>query len=237
MIIKFLREREWLKEDERGHKLCIIADNCGGQNKNNTVLRLAGWLVDMGYFASVVFIFLVRGHTKNCCDRSFNLLKNTFHNKDLFTCDDVLENFSTNPHCTVVDCNKSTFKDCGKMLDMHHAKLESGSIKDYHVFKVEESDALTMKIEAWRGSGENRNPKDRKLGKRGMSEDERKESLKVAELETLEAPGIREIKQVEMCKKWRRFVPRDKQDIVFPEVSADMMDRVHQQRKDGKANK
>lgn len=42
--------------------------------KNNTVLKLVSFLVEMGYFEEVVFHFLFVGHTKNC-DRYFNLLK------------------------------------------------------------------------------------------------------------------------------------------------------------------
>ena len=45
--------------------LHIVFDNCSGQNKNNMVLCLVPYLVDMGFFREVHFIFLVIGHTKN----------------------------------------------------------------------------------------------------------------------------------------------------------------------------
>jgi len=50
-------------------ELNIIFDNCGGQNKNSTVLSLAAWLMALNYFKRVNFIFLVVGHTKNAADR------------------------------------------------------------------------------------------------------------------------------------------------------------------------
>jgi hypothetical protein len=48
-----------------GKKLTVAMDNCGGQNKNTVVLRLAPYLVEMGHFKTVVFTFYVRDHTKN----------------------------------------------------------------------------------------------------------------------------------------------------------------------------
>ena len=50
----------------------LTARNSPGQNKNNTVLKLAMWLKEMHYFKRVRFVFLIVGHTKNACDRLFN---------------------------------------------------------------------------------------------------------------------------------------------------------------------
>jgi hypothetical protein len=69
----------WLRKGKPGKKLTVAMDNCGGQNKNNIVLRLAPYLVEMGYFKTVVFAFYVRGHTKNARDRTFNQMKLKYH--------------------------------------------------------------------------------------------------------------------------------------------------------------
>ena len=53
----------------------IIFDNCTGQNKNNTVLKLLVYLTEMGYYSKVTFVFLKVGHTKNPGDCLFNLFK------------------------------------------------------------------------------------------------------------------------------------------------------------------
>eukprot|EP00536_Pseudo-nitzschia_multiseries_P005895 jgi/Psemu1/13956/gm1.13956_g len=47
----------WLKEDEIGGELTVLMDNCGGQNKNNHVLRLANLLVEAGYFKKNLYTF------------------------------------------------------------------------------------------------------------------------------------------------------------------------------------
>ncbi len=59
-------------------ELNIIMDYCSGQNKNNTVLKLAMWLKQMGYFKQVRIVFLIVGHTKNACDCLFNSLKKKY---------------------------------------------------------------------------------------------------------------------------------------------------------------
>jgi hypothetical protein len=77
LLMKTLKENYIARLEERGFKLVAVLDNCTGQNKNNTVLKLVPFLVEYGYFEEVEFIFLVVGHTKNknVCDRKFNQLK------------------------------------------------------------------------------------------------------------------------------------------------------------------
>ena len=81
LIVKTLRDMNILRENNPGGELNIIFDNCTGQNKNNTVLKLAMWLKEMGYFMQVNFVFLIVGHTKNACDCLFNSLKHQYHQK------------------------------------------------------------------------------------------------------------------------------------------------------------
>ena len=68
LIVKTLRQLNLLRDDSVGGELNIIFDNCSGQNKNNTVLKLTMWLKAMDYFKRVNFIFLVVGHTKNAAN-------------------------------------------------------------------------------------------------------------------------------------------------------------------------
>ena len=59
LIIKTLRLLGIMKEDDMGRELNIVFDNCSGQNKNNTVLKLLVWLTKMGYFQKVMFFSLL----------------------------------------------------------------------------------------------------------------------------------------------------------------------------------
>jgi hypothetical protein len=51
-----------------------------GTEKNYHILRLAAYLVEIKVFRSVEFIFYVRGHAKNACDRLFNQINIRVHN-------------------------------------------------------------------------------------------------------------------------------------------------------------
>jgi hypothetical protein len=50
LLMQDLHDKFWLWKGSPGKSLTIVMDNCGGQNKNNVVLRLAPYLVEMGYF-------------------------------------------------------------------------------------------------------------------------------------------------------------------------------------------
>jgi hypothetical protein len=65
-------------------------DNCGGQNKNNTVLRFAALLTQCGYFKEVWVKFLAKWHTKNACDRGFAHVKKMYVKTPVYTMDQVV---------------------------------------------------------------------------------------------------------------------------------------------------
>jgi hypothetical protein len=101
LIVKTLQDMNILREDNPGRELNIIFDNCSGQNKNNTVLKLALWLKEMGYFKQVNFIFLIVGHRRNACNHLFNLLKHEYWKKNTFTIDMLIETLSVSRKITV----------------------------------------------------------------------------------------------------------------------------------------
>jgi hypothetical protein len=75
MLMHNFFENNWLMKGNPGKRLTIAMDNCCGQNRNNHVLRLSAYLVKMKYFEKVEFVFYVRGHTNNACERTFNQMK------------------------------------------------------------------------------------------------------------------------------------------------------------------
>jgi hypothetical protein len=67
-IVKTLRDIKLLSDNQVGCELNIIFDSCSGQNKNNTVLKLAMWHKEMCYFKWINFVFFIVEHTKNACN-------------------------------------------------------------------------------------------------------------------------------------------------------------------------
>jgi hypothetical protein len=59
---------------------------------------------------------------------------------------------------------------------------------------------------------------------------ERDFSLSHFTLERLNAPGIREIKQVELWKNWSQFVPHPQKEIICPKPPQDIIDKIRKEK-------
>ncbi len=68
LIMKTLQITGLLREEECGKELNIIFDNCSGQNKNNTVLKLVPYLVEMKMFKKVIISFASKERTSCYCN-------------------------------------------------------------------------------------------------------------------------------------------------------------------------
>jgi len=76
----------------------IYSEAEGNKGGNAVASFIMKYLVEKRYFKRVQFVFLVAGHTKNQADRRFNNMKETYHKKNLFTMDKLVE-----------ACNESSF--------------------------------------------------------------------------------------------------------------------------------
>jgi len=106
LIMKALSDFGWIDAGKCGKRLSFVMDNCSGQNKNGHVLRLGLLLVELGFFKSVEFIFFVRGHTKNVCDRMFNLLKKRYHQSQIYSVESLstlLNTVTAFDHCILME--------------------------------------------------------------------------------------------------------------------------------------
>ncbi len=101
----------------------------------NTVLKLAAWLKQMGYFKKVNFVFLIVGHTKIATDSLFNSLKHEYRKKNLFTMQDLITTLNVSESVMVVPTIPEDFLDYDAMTnDIYHDL--SGMIKQNHMFFV-----------------------------------------------------------------------------------------------------
>jgi hypothetical protein len=115
--MKKLQKLNLLRKDSVGSELNVIFDNCSGQNKNNTVLQLPAWLMVMGYFKEIHFIFLVGGHTKNVADCLFNLLMQDYWKQNLLTYDELVQTLDKLLLLTIHSTMAKDFLDYSKLLD------------------------------------------------------------------------------------------------------------------------
>ena len=120
----------------------IHADNCAGQNKNNYFLWYYAWRVIVGLHWSILYSFLVAGHTKFSPDWCFGLAKQAVRKtfiSDLFELAHAIDN------STVTGVNVSQLcglhdgsvlvptYDWASFLDKYFKKLPG--VKGYHHFR------------------------------------------------------------------------------------------------------
>ena len=179
----------------------LVFDNCAGQNKNRMVSRLLFYFVKLKICTTARAIFLVKGHTKNDCDRMFNLLKQIYRKMDVFTPSELLVLMNQHPQCKAVAMEPDDFKNWDELENRMVKKAEG--ILANHIFTVKARDSNRMMVQEYCGA-----------------EIERQELVLEAYrdvdwtdhfvLETVEGPGLPDIKWNELYAKWGRFVPEDR---------------------------
>ena len=231
LIVKTLRGLNLLREDSVGGELNIVFDNCSGQNKNNTVLKLAAWLMAMGYFKSVQFIFLVVGHTKNAADRLFNSLKHEYRKQNLFTFDELARALDQSANVTVHRTVANDFFDYDKLLDGMYRKL-TGQIKQNHIFSCED-DGSEMMIR--KSNLVEHQEYILPIRKKNWATVGRTEMIVYAEkvLKPIKCVGLNPYKMVEMFKNYRPVVPVEfHSDELYAEPSPEVWSKVKVEKTD-----
>jgi hypothetical protein len=78
---------------------------------------------------TVEYVFYIRGHTKNACDRMFNQMKLKLHRRDIFSWGQVRETLNIKKHINIVDAQESHFKDHGALLDKFYVNFKPNTIQ------------------------------------------------------------------------------------------------------------
>jgi hypothetical protein len=171
----------------------------------------------MGYFLTVEYVFYIRGHIKNTCNRMFNKMKLKFHRRDIFSWGQALETLNIKEHVNIVDAQESHLKDYGDLLDNFYVNFKTNTIQEKHIFKAESTgEALTMQCATHDGAVFVNQPmlnKGRVIGVKMT------DTINACELAILKRPGLRPVKQVELYKKYRPFEPREFWEETCPKPS------------------
>jgi hypothetical protein len=234
LILKTLRQLNLLREDVAGGELNIVFDNCSGQNKNNTVLKLAPWLKQMGYFKKVNFVFLVVGHTKNAADSLFNSLKHEYRKKNIFTMQDLFATLNVSESVTVVPTTPEDFLDYGALLDSMYRDI-AGMIKQNHIFSCcDDNDAMNAATIQLRECNLDEYPI---VNHRALKRSYKFNSLRefrehcIPLLLVMKCLGLNPYKAVEMWKNYRPIIPIEfHDDILYMEPDATIMSKVKDEK-------
>jgi len=232
LIVKALRQLNILREDSVGGELNIIFDNCLGQNKNNTVLKLPAWLMAMNYFKEVNFTFLIVGQTKNAADCLFNSLKTEYRLQNLFTFQDLLEAHNRSQMVTVHPASPEDFLDYDKLMNYLYRPL-AGIVKKNHIISC--VNELQMRLRQSNLEEHNELVVVFNLWKRITSKLSRVEIAEISNslLVTIINDGLNLYKAVEMFTKYRPNIPVQFQsDELCAEPSAEVWAKVKKEKID-----
>lgn len=92
-----------------------------------------------------VAAFLLRGHTKNDCDRIFNLMKSVHRQTNTYTPQDLIDCINSNSKVVCVPVQDGDFKDFASVTDKYLSSLPK--ILDKHVFTVKAADKHNIHIQ------------------------------------------------------------------------------------------
>jgi hypothetical protein len=208
-------------------------DNCRGQNKNKYVLRLATLFVELEYYRRVNIIFLVAGHTKNAADRLFNLLKNDYRKRQVFTMEQLRELLDGNLYVECIKVGAEDFRDYGKFEDdLYKSNPLSGHTKKYQLFYLMEEEPGVLY-----GKESSMDTMKHKMDLKKGNDEQRKQMLQdfdVDLIDQLKTEGIRTIKQVELFTKWRKHVPDEYKSPLYDNPGDDVLQSIKDDRKNKK---
>ena len=116
----------------------IIADNCGGQNKNNKLALALLRLVHLNLFHRIELAYLVPGHSYMQCDQQFGIISNNLKNYQEIGSPDRLMNLIKNAR----NGPKGNFK-------VH--KLERSEILNIDVLNTTEKEKRVLYVRPTKG--------------------------------------------------------------------------------------
>ncbi len=87
-----------------GKEVCLHADNCCGQNKNNIMVQYLLWRTLTNIHSKILLSFLIVEHTKFSPDWCFGLLKQKYRKTDIGSLDSLGKCVNAS-----ADCNHTQF--------------------------------------------------------------------------------------------------------------------------------
>ena len=223
LLVKHLRNTVILDSQRPIKELNIIMDNCAGQNKNKMVIRLIAFLVEMNYFLNVNLIFYVVGHTKNPADRLFNIAKTSLRKQNVYTMKQFIDLISDSVFVCGMEVYSSDFYDYNLLFEKIYKDLNKPGVKKWQIFSVTKPDNNDMKLSmVFRSSNlEDALVQTYPIIKTATNRD----TMIRSKLVMLDPPGLKDIKQVELYTKYRKYVPIEWQDETCPRPAQAVLDK------------
>jgi hypothetical protein len=151
-------------------------------------------------------------------------MKQIYHKTNVYTYEQLVEVCDFNQHVNAIKVVEGDFKDWDKYLDKFYTGFVMGTVTPAHVFEVESLNPTKMMIrdaitEPYTAQNFRKNTKTPETDEDCRA---RVEAMKAASVPVIPFPGIKEIKQVELYSKWRKFLPEEFRDVTCPKPDEDL---------------
>ena len=168
------------------------------------VLRMLFMLLKLDITEHVTASFLIKGHTKNDCDRLFNQMKKVYRKSNVYVPAQLMDAMKQ-PKVTPVWVDHSCMFKWSKMLDKYTADIPA--LLSYHVFDYKKKPYPFLFLSQAHG----RDAKDgvALIKAKYRSEDKDFWQTVIDGLEPIAAVGMKDIKWVELYDKWGPLIPEE----------------------------
>jgi len=136
----------------------------------------------------------------------------------------MVETLNYSPNITFKEARATDFFDYGGLFDIFYDKFPPSKIQQNHIFWVEDVDPTKMYLKR---SDE---ADFEKIDFKKSFVADRTRQLQSYIMTAVEAPGLKEIKQVELWSKFRKFVPPEFQDEICPRPSDEVLKNIKKNR-------
>lgn len=214
MLAQFLST---LSNKKKKHVI-FNADNCIGQNKNNTLMKFFAGLCLTGNAAIIEVKFMIKGHTFLAKDSNFSHIKRRYRCCDAFSVDHLAEIVRSSSKTNDAEVLKSDcFFNDKEALGAFFKDIPN--ITGYHHFYFDTSSPGIVKLK------ENTNSE---WISKSILKGKSMEAKKLAH--NLNIPncipsGLPAIKPLDLYEKVRKYVPDKYQDILCPKPPDDIIIR------------
>jgi hypothetical protein len=210
MVLHYLR----CIQKRKSKNLIFWADNCGGQNKNSTVIQTLLELVISQEFDNVQLKFQIKGHTRNSVDKGFGYTKREYLSSEVYSLDDfadVISRAAVNSFTGSIKCTPFKIEEMSGLFknytEYYSSKYKKcGKVQSYQTFKCtrENLDSVFCMQSC--------NPDNWNV----HTLIAKKKKPFTIELSNLSAEGFCLEKQVDFYQKVRPFVPHKHHSILCP---------------------
>ena len=175
-------------------ELNIIMDNCAGQIKNCMVICTAPYMIESGLFENVNLIFLIKGHTKNMYNRMFNLMKQNYSKRSVYTKTETCHVFGLSDNVTIVPA-AGKFKDWDSEFNILYRHPKPGSVTRNHLFTFSYKDISDVLLTTKSAFNSTTTSTQKLLKmKKGLDIVDRQNYLASIQPRTIPNPGLSDIK-------------------------------------------